>query len=113
MTRALFLVSGDSFYSFTVKGHSSGSAAAGHDIVCAAISSAVYLTANTAECILGADMTVKEYDGFFSARLGSIGVSSDLIKGLALHLVALSKQYPDKIQVRIINTSHSEVQNNA
>ena len=43
---------GENGISFTVKGHS-GSANAGEDIVCAAVSSAVYMAANTVTEILG------------------------------------------------------------
>ena len=53
---------------FQIKGHS-GSAASGEDIVCAAVSSAAYLTANTITEILHADASVFVDDGEMALRL--------------------------------------------
>ena len=53
-----------------INGHS-GSAASGEDIVCAAVSSAAYLTANTITEILHADASVFVDDGEMALRLPS------------------------------------------
>lgn len=110
MTKALFLLSGGEYTSFTVCGHSSEFSC--RDIVCAAVSSAVYLAANTITDVIGDTAAVKMKDGYFSLTLKDrfTEFSSDIIKGLMLHLFNLSKQYPENIKVKIINTSLSEVQ---
>lgn len=82
------------------KGHS-GSAASGEDIVCAAVSSAAYLTANTITEILHADASVFVDDGEMALRLPKKSVSQcgDLLAGLKLHLLSLEEQYPENIHV--------------
>ena len=112
MTKALFLFSDGEYISFTVCGHASDISYEGRDTVCAAISSAVYLTANNITDIIGDNAEIKMRDGYFSLFLkdGYGKSSSGLIKGLLLHLNALSKQYPENIKVKVINTSLSEVQ---
>ena len=65
---------------FTVQGHS-GSAEAGEDIVCAAVSSAVYMAANTLTDVLMLTPAIEVRDGF-----------------LSLHLRGLQEEYPDYIQ---------------
>ena len=85
---------------FQIKGHS-GSAASGEDIVCAAVSSAAYLTANTITEILHADASVFVDDGEMALRLPKKSVSQcgDLLAGLKLHLLSLEEQYPENIHV--------------
>ncbi len=84
---------------FTVAGHS-GSAEAGADIVCAAVSSAVYMAANTLTEVLGLSPETEVRDGFLSVRLarGETEAALPIIKGLSLHLRGLQEQYPDYIQ---------------
>ena len=53
---------------FTVQGHS-GSAEAGEDIVCAAVSSAVYMAVNTLTDVLMLTPETEVRDGFLSVRL--------------------------------------------
>ena len=85
---------------FQIKGHS-GSAASGEDIVCAAVSSAAYLTANTITEILHAAASVFVDDGEMALRLPKKSVSQcgDLLEGLKLHLLSLEEQYPENIHV--------------
>lgn len=92
---------GENGISFTVKGHS-GSANAGEDIVCAAVSSAVYMAANTVTEILGLSPEIAERDGFLSLALATQAeakAASPILEGLCLHLVGLEEQYPDFIHV--------------
>lgn len=92
---------GENGISFTVKGHS-GSANAGEDIVCAAVSSAVYMAANTVTEILGLSPEITERDGFLSLTLSDgaeAKAAVPVIEGLCLHLAGLEEQYPDYIQV--------------
>ena len=46
MTRVVFLRAGQTLLGYDISGHS-GAGVAGEDVVCAAISSAAYLVANT------------------------------------------------------------------
>ena len=114
MTRALFVCCGKHFTAVTVSGHATQTARAGEDIVCAAVSSAVYLTANTITDVLGADAAISMRDGFFSLKLRQQNAEAqNLLKGLALHLKQLSEQYPRQVAVKLIQLSYSEVCSNA
>lgn len=85
---------------FTVRGHA-GNAPAGEDIVCAAVSSAVYMAANTITEVLRLKAQITERDGLLSLRLGEeqAEAAQVILRGLCLHITALSEQYPDFIQV--------------
>ncbi len=83
---------------FSLKGHAGG--IEGTDIVCAAVSSAAYMTANTLTdvCKLSADIDVA--DGFMSLLLTETNSSAKIVlEGFILHLEELQKQYPKRIQV--------------
>ncbi len=86
--------------SFELKGHS-GFAQSGSDIVCASVSSAAYMTANTLTEIIGlnADITVDE--GFMQVKLTKENAlkAQDILRGFELHITELSKQYPKNINV--------------
>ena len=97
MIRAFFRIREDSA-EFTVKGHS-GSAEAGRDIVCAAVSSASLMAANTVTEILGTDAEAEAEDGYMFFRVSGSKAAADIVKGLKLHLELLSEQYPDFVKV--------------
>lgn len=97
MIRASFRIRPDSA-EFTVKGHS-GAAEAGSDIVCAAVSSAAYMAANTVTEILGVDAQAEVKDGYLRFSFSGSQAASDIVKGLRLHLEELAAQYPDRIKV--------------
>ncbi len=86
---------------FSFKGHA-GYAAHGSDIVCAAISSVAYMTANTIIEIMGveADVTVKE-DGEMTLEIPeeSAEKTKDILLGLELHINELKKQYPKNVTI--------------
>ena len=85
--------------SFTIKGHS-GSAESGHDIVCAAVSSAAYMAVNTITGILGAKVKADVRDGYMKITLcGDSKAAKDILRGLELHVKELSKDYPDFIKI--------------
>ena len=86
----------------TISGHS-GFSEEGSDIVCAAVSSAAYMTANTITEILHIDADVTENDGFMSLSLSKSEAekSAVVLDGLRLHLTALSEQYTKYIKVKI------------
>lgn len=84
-------------YSFS--GHSDY-AEEGTDIVCAAVSSAAYMAANTISEILGEDIDADVKDGYMKVEVRNPEPAQDILKGLELHLKALSGQYPDDINFR-------------
>ena len=86
---------------FSFKGHA-GYAAHGSDIVCAAISSVAYMTANTIIEIMkvDADADVKE-DGEMTLRVPeeSAEKTKELLLGLELHIKGLREQYPKNVTI--------------
>lgn len=62
MIRAVFRYAGDAPRGFSLCGHA-GAGVAGEDIVCAAVSSAAYMAANTVTDVVGARATVDAGDG--------------------------------------------------
>ena len=84
--------------SFTVSGHS-GSAESGRDIVCAAVSSAAFMAANTITEILGVDASAEADDGYMNVSFVNSEAAADIVRGLELHLEQLSRQYPQFVKV--------------
>lgn len=86
---------------FKISGHSE-SAEHGQDIICAFVSSAAYMTANTITDVCGVKAYADAYDGFMELKvLESAANVQDILNGLKLHLTELSAQYPDNINVII------------
>ncbi len=89
---------------FRVSGHTG---VRGESVVCAAVSSACYMAANTITEVLGVDAQITVNDGYM--RVAAVG--DDLpkvqivLRGLRLHLEQLAQQYPDKIKI-----TYTEVQ---
>lgn len=83
---------------FCVHGHA-GFAESGQDIVCAAVSSAVYMAANTVTEILGLSPEISQRDGTLSLSLSEseAPAAQTELSGLQLHLQSLCEQYPDYI----------------
>ena len=84
---------------FRVKGHS-GAGSEGNDIVCAAVSSAAYLAANTITDVIGAKAEIELDEGYLSLIVAPEQQArcADILRGLSLHLSALAEQYPENIQ---------------
>lgn len=86
---------------FRCSGHA-GQAQTGLDIVCAAVSSALYMTANTVTDVLGVspDVLIAE-DGFLELRVAEkdMDLCKSLFMGLKLHMQGLEEQYGTYIQV--------------
>ena len=105
VTVELYSVNGsDDLAGFCVSGHTG---VRGESIVCAAVSSACYMAANTITEVLGVDAQITVNDGYM--RVAAVG--DDLpkvqivLRGLRLHLEQLAQQYPDKIKI-----TYTEVQ---
>ena len=85
--------------SFTIEGHS-GSAEAGQDIICAAVSSAAYMAVNTITEIIGENVEADVSDGYMKIVLsGNNEAASDILRGLELHISELADEYPDFIRI--------------
>ena len=98
MIRASFRFSARGAAAFTVKGHA-GYAGSGRDIVCAAVSSAAYMAANTVTEVLGVRARVCEKEGYLSFGFTGSEPAADIVRGLLLHLTQLQEQYPGFIQI--------------
>lgn len=101
MIRAeFFTFPGGGSAGFRISGHSDAGEA-GQDLVCAAVSSAAYLTANTITDVIGAKASARVEDGFLECRIAPEDAAdcAPVLQGLRLHLSALREQYPQNIQI--------------
>ena len=72
----------------------------GQDIVCAAVSSAALMAANTVTEIIGAPARAEAESGSMFFHLNEANDNAEsVLRGLELHLTELSKQYPKNIKV--------------
>ncbi len=83
-------------------GHS-GYAEIGSDIVCAAVSSAVYMAVNTIGDVLEVKLKSLRVDEdgelFFRISDEDADTCKVIVSGLALHLKSLEEQYPEHISI--------------
>lgn len=99
MIKARFFTEDNLFCGYEVSGHS-GSAEAGQDIICAFVSSAAYMAANTLSEIVGCEITAEVDDGYMLIRVTSkVSEAQQILEGLRLHLRSLAGDYPDNIKV--------------
>ena len=85
---------------FRITGHA-GAGSAGEDIVCAAVSSAAYMTANTITDILSLPADIAVDDGFMDVTVtGDTAACQALLSGFRMHIEALQDQYPKRVQLR-------------
>jgi Predicted ribosomal protein len=99
MIRAEFFTRADGeLTGFRIAGHNGN---AGRDIVCAAVSSAAYMAANTVSEVIRADAEIAVEDGYMLVRVapGQIESCGSILKGFRLHMQELMKQYPKNIQI--------------
>ncbi len=100
MTTAKFLFSDDTIVSFELSGHS-GAGEYGTDIVCSAVSSAVYMAANTIIEIMKLNPQAEVRDGYlkFTMNIDDARKSKVITDGLYLHLSELQGQYPNNLKL--------------
>lgn len=101
MITVTFYKSGDLITGYTVKGHS-GYAEQGSDILCAFVSSAVIMTANTITEVQKKSAEVTDSDGFVSLRM-SLDDAADcqyILEGLQFHLAQFEEQYSKYIKLK-------------
>ena len=101
MICAEFLLRDGHLCGFSVRGHA-GADAQGKDIVCAAVSSAVYMAANTVTDVSGCKAHVHEGEGLLTVSVAKADEQKAqiILQGLMLHVQGLSAQYPQYIQVQ-------------
>jgi uncharacterized protein YsxB (DUF464 family) len=100
MTTAKFLFADDTIVSFELSGHS-GAGEYGTDIVCSAVSSAVYMAANTIIEIMKLNPEAEVRDGYlkFTMTVDDARKSKSITDGLYLHLSELQSQYPNNLKL--------------
>ena len=100
MTTAKFLFSDETVVSFELSGHS-GAGEEGTDIVCSAISSAVYMAANTIIEIMKLNPETVVRDGYLKVQMNLEDAckSKVITDGLYLHLSELQSQYPNNLKL--------------
>ena len=92
----------DYFSGFSLIGHA-GMGDYGKDVVCAAVSSAVYMVINTLTDIVRiVPENLRVEDGMVLLMLKEYDFNAcrNLLLGFRLHILALSKQYPRFISVK-------------
>lgn len=88
-------------YGFRISGHS-GFGEEGADIICASVSSAAYMAANTVTDVIGCAPALQVDDGDMYLRLPTEDEAQRcrvILDGLRLHLSSLGEQYPAYIKV--------------
>ena len=104
MTRCEFFTEDERITGFSVSGHS-GSAEAGADIICAAISAVVTMAEATINDVCGAKakVRVKEEDTRVTLTLPASCDEEESVQavlaGMMLTLISLRDDYPDYIEV--------------
>ncbi len=107
LSAKFFVLESGMIVGFEILGHS-GYAKSGKDIVCAAVSSAAYMTANTITDVMGisADVSVIEDAGYMKMLVNSKDavLCKDILNGFKNHLLLL-----EEIYLKNINVSYTEV----
>lgn len=101
MTRVKFLLKGESLCGYEIIGHSSVDCDDDEGkIVCAAVSSAAYMTANTITEIIGDECEAVVDEAKMLIRVNAPSQKAiAVLDGLKLHLTELSKQYSKRIKI--------------
>ena len=97
MIKARFFNQGDLLTGFEISGHGGGEK--GTDIVCATVSSAAYMVANTITDVLSVEADITVRDGYMNFKIPPMSETQAILKGLRLHLISLSQDYPKNIKV--------------
>ena len=101
MIRVKFFKKGGILTGFESKGHSNA-AENGSDVICAFVSSACYMTANTVSEVLGLNADAAAEDGYMRLSIKeSPEKAQDILNGMKLHLTELQKDYPENIKVTV------------
>ena len=87
---------------YHIKGHSM-MAESGEDVLCAFVSSAAFMAANTITDVIKAEATAKADDGEMELAVAErdLEACQAVLAGLKLHLEETEKQYPNNLKVII------------
>ena len=101
MTSVKFLADSKNLYGFEIGGHSSVDCDdIEGKIVCAAVSSAAYMAANTIIEVIGDKAFVEVSDAKMILRCKNASQSSiSVLEGLKLHLTCLAQDYSNNIKI--------------
>ena len=100
MISVTFYKNGSDFSGFEFKGHSDY-AEEGKDIVCSAVSSAAYLTANNITDFFNINADVTVSGGYMKLTAEKSDNLNRLLDGFYQHTLQLSEQYKKDINVKI------------
>lgn len=100
MIDVVFFKQGNDFKGFEFCGHSDYSED-GYDIVCSAVSSAAYLTANNITDFFKVNACVTADDGYMKLMASDDPCINPLLEGLYSHMLQLQEQYNKDIKVKI------------
>ena len=101
MIKVTFFTSDNGITGFESRGHSDY-ADEGSDIVCAAVSSAVYMTVNTLTDIVRCQAKVNVSNGKMSFHVTTkLSEAQQILEGFKLHIEALAADYPNNIKVTL------------
>ncbi len=100
ITAQFFIDRNDRIIGFHISGHS-GLAESGQDILCAFVSSAAYMTANTITDVIGANAAAQDDDGDMKVTVAEndLEACQVILAGMKLHLIETEKQYPENVKV--------------
>ena len=101
MTSVKFLADKIGTVGFEISGHSSDNCDDTEGkIVCSAISSAAYMTANTISEIIGDEIEAQVEDAYMRIEVKNPSKSSlDVLNGFKLHIKELKKQFNNRIKI--------------
>ncbi len=101
MTTAKFTLKNGLITGFSLKGHSTSNAADENGrLVCAAVSSAAFMAANTLSEIIGAKIEAEVSDGAMSVKVTEkLTECQPILQGFKLHLEELSHDYEGNIKI--------------
>lgn len=89
---------------FDIHGHA-GYDEHGHDVICAAVSSAAFLAVNTISDVIKVpvDASVNDFGAMYlKINENNASLCNDILLGLKLHLINLEEQYPQNITVNYV-----------
>lgn len=101
MTTVKLLADKSGIYGFEISGHSSSDCDDEQGkLICAAVSSVAYLTANTIIEVVGDVYNAAVEDAFMYFEVKNPSkFSSTILEGFRLHINELSKQYSNRIRI--------------
>lgn len=102
MIKAVFYKKNGAFTGFGISGHA-GYADEGQDVVCAAVSSAAMLTANTVTDIFNVEADVSAENNLLKLMLKTHCESAEkLIESLYTHIDFISQDYKGTIRISVM-----------